>query len=73
MKIFFISTKKNRIIKKIDNDDNLYKNILKEDLLLNDNLLDTDIKEKTEFFDNIFEQDKNKAKRIDNYLYNIFL
>ena len=42
-------------------------------LLLNDNLLDTDIKEKTEFFDNIFEQDKNKAKRIDNYLYNIFL
>ena len=73
MKIFFISPKKNRIIKKIDNDDNLYKNILKEDLLLNDNLLDTDIKEKTEFFDNIFEQDKNKAKRIDNYLYNIFL
>ena len=58
-------------IKKIDNDDNLYRNILMENLFLNDNLLDINTKEKIEFIDNIFEQDKTKAKRIDNYYYNI--
>ena len=58
-------------IKKIDNDDNLYRSILKEDLFINNNILEISRKEKIEFFDNIFKQEKDKAKRIDNYHFNI--
>ena len=54
-------------IKKIDKNDNLYKNILKENIIN-----DIKFKEKIEnikiqFLIHIFEQDINKAKRIDNY------
>ena len=52
-------------IKKIDNDDNLYRSILKEDLFINDNLKEINNKERIEFFRNIFKQEKSKAKRID--------
>ena len=41
-------------IKKIDNDDNLYRSILKENLLI-------------KFFRNIFRQEKSKVKRIDEF------
>ena len=56
-------------IKKIDNDENLYKAILKEPIFVNDKY--TDImnkigKDLSLFIVNIFLQDKNKAKRIDD-------
>lgn len=57
-------------IKRIDNNDILYKSILKEKLLINDNLVSISDIEKAEFFNNIFEQEKSKAKRIDNYQIN---
>ena len=52
-------------IKKIDNDDELYKKILNENIFINDNFLENNKKEKIEFFKHIFEQDKKMAKRID--------
>ena len=58
-------------IKKIDNDDILYHNLLKENLFIDDNLPIITKKEKIEFFDHIFEQEKNLAKRIDNYHFNL--
>ena len=65
-------------IKKIDNDDNLYKAILKEPIFVNDNYIN--IMQKigkglSLFIVNIFFQDKNKAKRIDdvNDKYNCFI
>ena len=54
-------------IKKIDNDEALYKSILNEKLYINDNLVSISNIEKAEFFSHIFEQEKNKAKRVDNY------
>jgi hypothetical protein len=54
-------------IKKIDNDIILYKSILREKLFINDNLVKISEIEKAEFFNHIFEQEKNKAKRVDNY------
>ena len=54
-------------IKKIDNDDNLYKKILNESLFIDDNIPSLVKKEKINFFNHIFQQEKNKAKRIDNY------
>ena len=54
-------------IKKIDNDDNLYRSILNEQLFIDDNLSERNKREKCEFCKNIFEQEKNKAKRIDKY------
>ena len=39
-------------IKKIDNDDDLYRSILKESLFINDNLVEINKKEKIEFFRN---------------------
>jgi len=62
--------KKIEYIKKIDNDDKLYKTILNEKLFINDNLVKISDIEKAEFFSHIFEQEKNKAKRIDNYHFN---
>ena len=58
-------------IKKIDNDDTLYQKLLKENLFIDDNLPIIIQKEKIKFFDNIFEQEKSYAKRIDNYHFNI--
>ena len=60
---------KNKIeyIKKIDNDDELYKKIINEKLFIDDNLPRLIKKEKIKFFDHIFSQEKNKARRIDNY------
>ena len=67
-------------IKKIDNDDNLYRSILKENLFINfylirleylfdvnDNLEKINKKEKIKFFRNIFRQEKSKVKRIDEF------
>ena len=54
-------------IKKIDKDDELYRNILKEKVIINEDLTNTNIKEYEEFFFHIFEQEKFKAKRVDNY------
>lgn len=56
-------------IKKIDNDDNLYKKILNEKLFIDDNIPILIKKEEKKFFNHIFEQEKNKAKRIDNNNY----
>ena len=52
-------------IKKIDNDDNLYKSILRENIFKNDYSKEQLEKERIEFLLHIFEQDKKKAKRID--------
>ena len=57
-------------IKKIDNNDELYNNIIKENILMNINILDHITKEYNEFLSHIFEQDKNSAKRINKI--NIF-
>ena len=67
-------------IKEIDNDDNLYRSILKENLFINfylirleylfdvnDNLEKINTKERIKFFKNIFRQEKSKVKRIDEF------
>ena len=55
-------------IKKIDNDDKLYLDIMKENPFIDEKFLDKiDKKEIGEFLSNIFEQDKNKAFRRDDY------
>ena len=58
--------KKIEYIKKIDNNDNLYRKILKEDVIIEENFaskLDSELKE---FLIHIFDQDKNKAYRAKN-------
>ena len=59
---------KNKIkyIKKLDNDDKLYKSILMETVLLNENIMQEYKNEMSEFLIHIFEQDKTKSKRIFN-------
>lgn len=62
-------------IKKIDNDYELYNSILNEKIFINEQY--TDIIRKTEnekkiFLKNIFSQNKNQAKRIDDNVNNIF-
>ena len=47
-----------KYIKKIDNDNNLYKNFLKENILKDNNVKNTTHKELKEFLQNIFYQDK---------------
>ena len=61
--------KKIEYIKKIDNDDNLYKAILKENPIININLTNRiDEIEIKSFLKHIFKQEKNKAyRRDDNY------
>ena len=54
-------------IKKIDNDDNLFKRILKENVFTSEKFYEKIFKQKKEFLINIFNQDKRYAKRIDNY------
>ena len=51
-------------IKKIDNDEKLYKNILKQNIIINNNKIRKDlIEEKINFFFNIFYQDKSQSFR----------
>ena len=60
--------KKIEYIKKIDKDDNLYKSILKEKPIIDKNFVDKiDENEIKSFLKNIFNQDKQKAFRRDNY------
>lgn len=59
--------KKIEYIKKIDNDDKLYKSLLKVNTFIDDKYKEKIEKERVEFLLHIFEQNKNKAKRIDNY------
>ena len=54
-------------IKKIDNDDELYKSILREKVLINDNIKEDSTLERIQFLTHIFEQNKTLAKRVDNY------
>ena len=63
--------KKINYIKAIDNDYKLYKKILSENLEINNNLVEIFNNEKYDFFNHIFQQDKIKAKRIDNYHFNL--
>jgi hypothetical protein len=53
-------------IKDIDNNNEKYLNILKENILINEKIRDIIEKEEKEFLYNIFEQEKEKAKRIYN-------
>lgn len=55
--------KKIEYIKRIDNDENLYISILKEKVLLNENIKSENDKELKNFLLHIFEQDKSKAYR----------
>ena len=50
-------------IKKIDNDDNLYKSILNEKVYIEEKIVEKALKEQSDFLINIFEQQTNKAKR----------
>ena len=50
-------------IKQIDNDDNLYKSLLKEKVFLYDNIKSENSKELKNFLLHIFKQDKSKAYR----------
>jgi hypothetical protein len=54
-------------IMKIDNDDNLYRSILKEKVFIDDFFVDNIINERKKFLLHIFEQKKEYAKRVDNY------
>ena len=54
-------------IKKIDNDDDLYRSILKENVFIDDFFVDNIVNERKKFLLHIFEQKKEYAKRVDNY------
>jgi hypothetical protein len=54
-------------IKKINEDENLYKKILRENLILDINIKKKIEEQKQKFLISIFEQDINKAKRVDKY------
>jgi len=54
-------------IKKIDNDDNLYRSILKEKVFIDDFFVDNIDNERKKFLLHIFEQKKEYAKRVDKY------
>ncbi len=58
-------------IKKIDSDKELYKSILNEKVFLYNDITEKTEHERKTFINNIFEQDKNLSKRIDNYNTNI--
>jgi hypothetical protein len=53
-------------IKDIDNNIDKYMNILKENILINENIVEIIEKEEKEFLCHIFGQEKEKAKRIYN-------
>ena len=50
-------------IKEIDNNDELYKNLLKENVIMDKNIVIDTQNELKEFLGHIFEQDKSKAYR----------
>jgi len=50
-------------IKKIDNDDKLYKSILKEKVINDDRIIEKMLKEQSDFWIHIFNQDIKKVKR----------
>ena len=50
-------------IKQIDNNDTLYKSILKEKVIIDDNIIEKMQKEQSDFWIHIFSQDLKKAKR----------
>lgn len=54
-------------IKKIDNDDELYKSILKEKVFVDEHFVEKIQNLRQKFLLNIFEQKKELAKRRDNY------
>ena len=54
-------------IKRIDNDDNLYRSILKEKVFIDDFFVDNIQNERKKFLLHIFEQKKEYAKRVDKY------
>ena len=54
-------------IKRIDNDDNLYRSILKEKVFVDDFFVDNITNERKKFLLHIFEQKKEYAKRVDKY------
>ena len=54
-------------IKKIDNNDELYEKILREDIFIDNYYKEKIENERVEFLYHIFDQDKRKAKRTDNY------
>ena len=54
-------------IKKIDNDDNLYRSIMKEKVFIDDFFVDNILNERKKFLMHIFEQKKEHAKRVDKY------
>ena len=56
-------------IKKIDNNVELYKKIMKENILIDLKFNEKMEKQKYEFLHNIFEQDKYQAKRVDKYVW----
>ncbi len=62
--------KKIEYIIKIDKNDDLYRKILKEKIFNDENILKKTKKEYADFLLNIFEQDKKKAKRVDNIKFN---
>ena len=57
--------KKIEYIKKIDNNDEIYRNMLKERILIDKNIFKNYNKEYKEFLFHIFDQDKNRARRRD--------
>ena len=61
----------NLLIKKIDNDNNLYKKILKENIFTDRKFKEKILYQKENFFFHIFMQDIDKARRIDNYHWNL--
>jgi len=54
-------------IKRIDNDDNLYRSILKEKVFIDNFFVDNIQNERKKFLLHIFEQKKEYAKRVDRY------
>ena len=53
-------------IKEIDQNDELYKKFLTEDVLVDENIVQKRKKEEIEYWSHIFRPDKYDAKRIDN-------
>ena len=56
-------------IKKIDQDEELYKNFLLEDVLIDENIVRKRKKDEKDYWNHIFRQDKFEAKRIDQIRY----
>ena len=56
-----------KYIKKIDNDDELYRNILKENILIDKSFVRKKRQEYEEFLLHIFEQNKKEAKRVSSF------